>query len=137
MPPTKYVYSIVLLSLLCFSSCSKKLRTYQPGDSIQLELEHGTLIQLGEEVVSIEFIQVVEDSRCPEGMQCIWAGRFIAELRINQKNLYHVGLFNHSPADPDAIAFIPYKNYKISILATRSRGKMKPVRYLILQVENV
>jgi hypothetical protein len=32
------------------------------------------------EGIGIEFIRVVEDSRCPEGVDCIWAGRAVIEV---------------------------------------------------------
>jgi len=31
--------------------------------------------------IEVEFIRVVEDSRCPEGVDCIWAGRAVIEVR--------------------------------------------------------
>lgn len=32
--------------------------------------------------VSIKFLEVVEDSRCPEGVDCIWAGRVIVKAKV-------------------------------------------------------
>lgn len=32
--------------------------------------------------VSIKFIEVVEDSRCPKGVTCIWAGRAIVKVEV-------------------------------------------------------
>lgn len=32
--------------------------------------------------VSIQFVEVVEDSRCPEGVDCIWAGRAIVKAKV-------------------------------------------------------
>lgn len=51
----------------------------------------GIKVPKGETVVlkgvSIKFLDVVEDSRCPEGVNCIWAGRAIvrAEVTSNGK----------------------------------------------------
>src|SRR5690554_4216237 len=33
--------------------------------------------------VSIKFLEVVEDSRCPEGLTCIWAGRAIVKAEVS------------------------------------------------------
>lgn len=33
---------------------------------------------------SIRFIEVVEDSRCPEGATCIWAGRAIVKAELTE-----------------------------------------------------
>ena len=32
--------------------------------------------------MNITFKKVVEDSRCPEGMQCIWAGLLVVEIEV-------------------------------------------------------
>jgi hypothetical protein len=35
--------------------------------------------------ISIKFLRVTEDSRCPQGVQCIWAGTFRTEIQIVSK----------------------------------------------------
>lgn len=46
----------------------------------------GVKILKGETVVlkgiSIKFLEVAEDSRCPEGVDCIWAGRAIVKTQV-------------------------------------------------------
>lgn len=46
----------------------------------------GVKVPMGETVilkgVSIKFIEVVEDSRCPTGLNCIWAGRAIVKTQV-------------------------------------------------------
>ncbi|HET8803764.1 MAG TPA: hypothetical protein VFM72_04235 [Aequorivita sp.] len=32
--------------------------------------------------VSIKFLEVIEDSRCPTGVTCIWAGRAIVKVEV-------------------------------------------------------
>lgn len=32
--------------------------------------------------VTVKFMEVVEDSRCPEGVDCIWAGRAIVKANV-------------------------------------------------------
>lgn len=49
----------------------------------------GVKVSVGETVVlkdvSIKFLEVVEDSRCPEGVNCIWAGRAIVKVAVTSK----------------------------------------------------
>lgn len=33
--------------------------------------------------VSIKFLEVLEDSRCPTGVTCIWAGRAIVKIEVS------------------------------------------------------
>ena len=46
----------------------------------------GVKIPKGETVVlkgvAVKFMEVVEDSRCPEGVNCIWAGRAIVKAKV-------------------------------------------------------
>lgn len=46
----------------------------------------GVKVQKGETVVlkdvSVKFVDVIEDSRCPEGVNCIWAGRAIVKVEV-------------------------------------------------------
>ncbi len=46
----------------------------------------GVKIPIGKAIVlkgvSIKFLEVVEDSRCPTGVQCIWAGRAIVKVAV-------------------------------------------------------
>ncbi len=52
-----------------------------PSDLIEAELEEEFLLPIGEEAVikgedlRIRFESVIEDSRCPLNVQCIWEGR--------------------------------------------------------------
>ncbi len=44
-------------------------------------------VPLGETIVlkgvSIKFLEVLEDSRCPKGVDCIWAGRAIVKVQVS------------------------------------------------------
>ncbi|MEH6764100.1 MAG: hypothetical protein V7655_06340 [Aequorivita antarctica] len=46
----------------------------------------GVKIPIGQAIVmkgvSIKFLEVIEDSRCPTGVQCIWAGRAIVKAAV-------------------------------------------------------
>lgn len=34
--------------------------------------------------ISVKFVEIVEDSRCPEGATCIWAGRAIVRIEVTE-----------------------------------------------------
>jgi len=59
----------------------------------------GVKIPIGNAIVlkgvSIKFLEVVEDSRCPEGVECIWAGRVIvkAEVTANGNTMERLLIF--------------------------------------------
>jgi hypothetical protein len=42
------------------------------------------------EGLRLKFTEVVEDSRCPEGVDCIWAGRAIVRIEIIRDDDRHI-----------------------------------------------
>lgn len=45
-------------------------------------LKEGQTTFLKDKEMNITFKRVIEDSRCPEGMQCVWAGVLAVEVEI-------------------------------------------------------
>ncbi|MDJ0839564.1 MAG: hypothetical protein QNK37_23795 [Acidobacteriota bacterium] len=59
-------------------ACSDEIVETKPGDPV--ELEKGSQVKLNDAVIT--FIGVSEDSRCPEGARCMWAGQARVDLEI-------------------------------------------------------
>lgn len=72
-------YSLLSL-LILFSSFAigQNDKAKPPVIAVKVPLE-GTVVLKG---VSIKFLEVVEDSRCPKGVNCIWAGRAIVKVEV-------------------------------------------------------
>ena len=73
------------------------------GKAFTLEPGRGSthLARFGPANWNLEFVQVVNDSRCPKGVACIWAGDAELALRVVHANLekrfsLHTGLQPHS-----------------------------------------
>lgn len=62
--------SIVVMASLVHASVS---------ENVVLKIGHIEKLAGGS---TIKFIEVVEDSRCPEGTTCIWAGRAIIRVEV-------------------------------------------------------
>lgn len=61
----------------CFST-----KIVVPGEAVQL-FQGETVTFEGSEL-SIRFMEVIEDSRCPEGAICLWEGRTVVLLEIRE-----------------------------------------------------
>jgi hypothetical protein len=48
----------------------------------EVTLRYGEDRQLDNSVLRVTFVRVVEDSRCPAGVLCIWAGNAVVEIGI-------------------------------------------------------
>lgn len=47
-------------------------------------LKVGQTARLTDARLSVRFNGVAEDSRCPKGVQCVWAGRFVASMTLTR-----------------------------------------------------
>lgn len=78
---------LLYLLLMIFSSCQSSLThdLYNYGDEFVLGL--GDEERIGSEKVSVKFVDVLEDSRCPSNVTCVWAGNGKVQLRFAQDNI--------------------------------------------------
>ena len=103
-----YLILILLLTtmLLACGGTSVSL-----GEEFSLHIGQSASI-VGEEL-KIKFLEVVEDSRCPRGVTCIWEGRVSCLIEITYRESLHrlmltePGLTSWPPAKP-------FKEYKIA-----------------------
>lgn len=74
----------LLVIIILFSTFSLGQNSSVEAPKIAVKLPEGkTIILKG---VSIKFLEVVEDSRCPTGVNCIWAGRAIVKVEVTHNN---------------------------------------------------
>ncbi len=59
-------------SWTCEATPSRKVKQAQVGQEFKLKV--GEQVQIREAGLRITFSRVAEDSRCPQGVTCIWAG---------------------------------------------------------------
>ena len=77
-----------LLVLPLLAGCINTFRTGPvPGtdDTQQIEIPLGETRLLDEERLAINFARVLEDSRCPVGVQCITAGNAMVGLILHER----------------------------------------------------
>ena len=89
----RYVFTLtsVVLTYACLASS-----TAQPtgvGDTVRLRI--GESFVVTEEDVTIHFDAVIEDSRCPTGVTCVWEGDGVVKLTAS-KNGQNVSLELHT-----------------------------------------
>lgn len=56
-------------------------------EGAEVRLALGQTVFLEGTGLSITFVDVLEDSRCPQGMECFWEGRILALLRIGEEDI--------------------------------------------------
>lgn len=131
---------ITLVLILTVFSCKKKDEIVSIGTEMSLCFGNKGIVLDNENQLEIEFIKLIEDSRCPEGMQCIWAGRAVVELRINSKDVIRLGIgdLQSNTTDP-YFNMVEYGNYNITLLSVNYNKKRqigKEEKYdIVIQVD--
>lgn len=115
---------VLLLLTLTLVSCKKHILTKDIGEEITICFEEKGTIKDNENQVELKFIHLVEDSRCPEGVQCIWAGRAVVEIRINSTDIITLAIGDLTGAtNTPYVNFVEYNNYRISLLEVTYKQK--------------
>jgi hypothetical protein len=106
----KYIsfFFVVLLFITCRrdSETSTEQNNPQLGDSFDLKI--GESVSIKNEQLNFQFVTVSEDSRCPIGALCIWAGNASVVIKI-----YNMMDTLNTFLDPKEIN---YGSYKITLL---------------------
>jgi hypothetical protein len=100
---------LIFVDLNCF---------YNPTGPAQTELDRefdlklGKKAVVGEEGLFITFIDVLEDSRCPLGYYCFWAGNGAVLLKIEKLGSYALSDTLNTTLEPRSL---DYLNYNITL----------------------
>jgi len=100
---------LVLLAILPLDSCDlfgglgSSTVEVQLGSIFQLSI--GQTATLPMERLSIRFTGVVEDSRCPVDVQCVWAGNAKVTLDVSQTGKARQTITLNSNLEPREVAY--------------------------------
>jgi hypothetical protein len=77
----------ISLLLICFCAFAKAQNnpTTPSVDTLELKLEIGECQKVKN--IKVTFLGVIEDSRCPKDVTCVWAGQAKIKVRIKEKGL--------------------------------------------------
>jgi hypothetical protein len=133
----KTIFFALIAALVSMAaSCDKKSEGgFNLGESF--ELSHGERNDCTCGALAATFTNVVEDSRCPSDVNCVWAGRVIVELEVelsgapqtvtlsseNNENQVTVGGYLITMGEvtpyPVSTATIQMHQYKVNLTITQ------------------
>jgi hypothetical protein len=101
-----------LVLALILSACGTDTTGPALGDNIDLRL--GTAVQVPGDTLSVKFTDVTADSRCPTGVQCVWAGEATTVFTVggNERQTLTLG------ADA-AKARVITRGYQVTLVALK------------------
>jgi hypothetical protein len=81
----KFFFPIVAVAMLFFA-CKKdensNTKTVNPNEVFSLQINQTAV--LDDDGMEITFLGITEESRCPTNTECLWAGRVIAEFKVEK-----------------------------------------------------
>ena len=105
-------YFLFLVFVLLFIGCRRDSETSteqnNPNLGESFDLKIGESVSIKNEQLSFQFVHVPEDSRCPLGAQCIWAGNAAVVIKI-----FNVLDTVNTYLNPKEII---YNSYKITLI---------------------
>jgi hypothetical protein len=121
----------LLILVLAFISCKKELTGIQTGQEFTLKCGQTAVVDYtSSNSMKIKFEKVLEDSRCPEGMECIVAGEVVIEIKVdgNTFRLSPMGIINVQDSlgaiVQDTTGWVEYGNHKIMLVNVDPAPKM-------------
>jgi hypothetical protein len=109
-----FCLSIALVSI----ACKKPKDTFGAGEAVIIKWNTTRTFKSGDAEFEVKFTDLIEESRCPEGTNCFWAGRAIIQLTIDKKDIVRLGIgdlqppFNGDTIHPSEF----YGKYNISLV---------------------
>lgn len=97
-------YLFLLLSILLVISCKNNTEP-EPESDKYYKIKFNKTIELKNTGIKIEFLDVLEDSRCPQDVICCWAGNANVLIKIADSTFSFNSIFS-----PQSFS---YKNYNI------------------------
>jgi len=100
----KFIFSIALFSF-AFFACDKEpnpTKTIDLNEAFTLAINQTA--ELSTDGMKITLLDITEDSRCPTNVECIWAGRVVAEFKVEKGDESFIRSLTDNPANDAALS---------------------------------
>jgi hypothetical protein len=104
--------------LYLFAQQSRKAEVIRLGQEFDLKINQEATIE--GEGLAIAFESVVEDSRCPDGVDCIWSGNAKIRVRSSKGKQTPATIELNTDAGPKISSYL---NYEIRLVGLKPRPK--------------
>jgi hypothetical protein len=122
------------MALPLLAACINTFRTGPvPGTDAQAQLEIplGETRLLDEERLAISFVRVMEDSRCPAGVQCVTAGNAIVGLILHERGEATRPVTLNTHTQPRTVSHEGYVVSVVDLVPLPTAGGPEPDNYVI------
>ena len=127
----------VILMCLALATCGADASQTQAIDlGAEVTLAPGATVSVKSAKLKVRFVAVIEDSRCPRGLTCVWAGEVKVSLAIQESSKaealveiveggstvaggYRVTLVRVVPAPANGMNIVP-QDYRVTLRVNTS-----------------
>jgi len=103
---------------LLYARQSRKAKVVRLGQEFELKVNQKALIESAG--IAVSFDSVLEDSRCPEGVNCIWSGNAKIRLKSSKRKQTPSTVELNTDAGPKSSSYL---NYEIKLVGLKPRPK--------------
>jgi len=114
MRKTATILSIILMSTIAIFAAK--------SENVTVEAGHSKTSATGK--ITVKFVSVEEDSRCPEGTQCIWAGNARVKITLAKGKKAAKTFMLNSTTQPNTITFEGYDITFVDLEPHRTMSKV-------------
>lgn len=113
----KLIYTLLIFAFLI--SCQNSTTSVKPEIGKKFEIKFGESVTIQNEQLSVRFEELVEDSRCPDGVTCVWAGNAKIIIQIDSQEAGLNTYFDPKQADLSEysirlISLNPYPKHNVN-----------------------
>lgn len=135
---------LIALSGFAFLSCatpSQPGHTIDIGSGIQVPVDREFDLGVGQDArvqgtpVTIIFLGVSEDSRCPADVQCVWAGNAAARLVLSSSAGPSTDAALNTTLEPRTVIFSGYRVRVVGVKPARRSGVSIPAGDYVVTLE--
>jgi hypothetical protein len=116
----------LILSLVCFNS----VMAAETQITQQIELGVNKQKTVTADKLTIKFLSVIEDSRCPVGVDCIWSGNAKVQIKVTNRKGVSKTFELNTDLEPQAVNV---EGYEIRLAGLRPHPRanirIQPNRY--------
>jgi hypothetical protein len=111
-------FALVAFFFPLFAQQSRKAEVIRLGQEFELKINQEATIE--GEGLAVRFESVLEDGRCPEGVNCIWAGNAKIKIKLSRQNQAPGAVELNTSLKPKSSSYL---DYEIKLVALNPRPK--------------
>lgn len=105
----KLVLFLIVSTGLILTSCKKEV--FALNEDVSIGFNSTIIVETSNGQMDVKYLELLEESRCPPGVTCVWAGFVKIKLKLDDDQYVELGL------GETAVDSVLYNNHVIKLLS--------------------